>query len=110
MAKRPKNDVLALLKQIKAGIDRPGYIAARRTKLIESIEEHLVLLSPDGLLQVALDLDGLGIVEGVTGVASIWQGNPDGWTALQSSFACSSWNVRICVGLYRLGRLKPGWS
>lgn len=111
MAKRQKGDVvLRHLKQIKAGVDRPGYNAERRAELTEAIEKHLASPTLDSLLRAAINLDGLGLVEGVKGVAGIWQGEPEGWTYLQTSFAYLSWNVRICTGLFQRGRLKAGWS
>src|SRR5437588_8257570 len=98
MAKRPKWDVLRLLKQIKAGVDRPGHLAARRSELTKSIEESLSSSTLDSLFDVALDLDGLGVVEGAAGVVGIWQEESSGWPLLQTSFAFMSWNVRIVVG------------
>jgi hypothetical protein len=110
MAKKPKWDVLRLLKQIKAGVDRPGYIAARRSELIESIEKHLASPTLDSLLKAALNLDGLGLVEGVKGVVGVWQGEVEGWPVLQTSFAYLSWNVRIYTGLFQHGRLQRGFN
>src|SRR6266545_602535 len=110
MAKRPKWDVLRLLKQLKAGVDKSGHIAARRSELSKSIKESLSSLTLDSLLDAAIDLDGLGFVEGVAGVAGIWQGEPTGWPLLQTSFAYLSWNVRIFVGLYQRGRIDRGFD
>jgi hypothetical protein len=110
MAKKPKWNVLKSLKEMKTAVDRPGYHAARLSELTKSVEKHLASPSLDSLLHVAIAFERLGSVEGIKGVVGIWQGEADGWEVLQTGFAYLSWNVRICIGLFRRGRLKAGWS
>jgi hypothetical protein len=110
MAKKPKWDVLKRLKQIKAGVDKPGHIASRREARTASIANCLVSPSLDDLLDAAGDLEALGWIEGAAGTAGIWQGQADGWGLLQASFAYSSWNVRIYIGLFQHGRLQRGFD
>jgi hypothetical protein len=110
MAKKPKWDVLKILKEMKAAMDRPGYNNARRSELTESADKHLASPNLENLLRAAVSLDGLGTVEGIAGVVGICQGEADGWTVLQTSLACMSWNVRIYIGLFRHGRLKRGFD
>jgi hypothetical protein len=110
MAKQNKGDVVQRLKQLKAAVDRPGYNAARRADLTETITESLSTSTLDGLFNAALDLDSLTVVEGVKGVVDIWQGEPEGWTFLQTSFAYLSWQVRICTGLFQRGRIERGFD
>jgi hypothetical protein len=110
MAKKPKWDVVKRMKQMKAAMDRPGYNAARRSELTESAEKHLASPNLDNLLRTALSLDGLGTVEGIAGVVGIWQGEPSGWSILQTAFACMSWNVRIFAGLYQRRRIQRGFE
>src|SRR5262249_14322640 len=49
-------------------------------------------------------------VDGAAGVVGVCEGQAEGWEVLQTSLAYSSWNVRLCVGLYQRGRLEPGFS
>lgn len=111
MAKRQRDDVVARhLKQIRAGAKKPGHIAARRAARLCSIEQCLVSPSLEGFLQIAIDLEALGWVEGAAAVTCVCEAEADGWSLLQTSFAYSCWNVRICNALFRRGRLKAGWS
>src|SRR5262249_22047429 len=98
------------LKGLKRGVDRPGYLAGRRASLTNSIRESLLSPTLDNLLDAAIDLEGLGTVEGTVGAGHVWQGEADGWQLLQTSFTSFNWNVRIYTGLFHRGRLQRGFD
>lgn len=111
MTERQLENVLnRQIRQIRSGVAKSAYVSSRRDARVSSIRRCLESPNLDRFLEIAIELEAIGWIDGAAGVVAVWDNRDDGWPLIQSSFACSCLNVRICQSLYKVGRLKTGWS